>query len=768
MGVFSISAHAAAPIFRIKALLDKGQVLVDGGSSVGLEAGDVLFVHDDQMNLGRVTISRVTETEAYATITDQLKPGSIAIGNFVEFEPIREKVIDASKVPVEPGIPLSSPVREAETLVLGARYSPSKLQELDEKIKALKQQINLGGPDPRLYVELGEALILHNDLDGAINWLKQGVQLDDKSDYVPRGLYRIAQAYVLAGRNDRSVRYLNFITANYPNTPYNKTLNQTAREAREMFETYSLDQALLEPETRLERGGPTRFATSGMTRMPTGPAEEPEERVEKKNEVTEAPPPCPASVDAIAGEVKVTLDGGSDHDADIGECLFGGDKVSTGTGGGVVVLLSSGDALAMYQNSTMVLKGLRRKDDSERDITGAEIQDGEIWAEVETGKGAFDIATPSGVVNVRGTKFFTKILKLSDGSVEVNTFARQGLLEMVDKGGNKTDLKEGMRLDFKNDALTPAKAYNTEAFDSYLNSWLTKLERKQKVGPITASAYTGFLDGAGKPQKGPTEGANPEFIEMLDLASQPSLLGIGGLHDTPTAVVRPMGQIKAGVMNFNSEDNHVDSDHSAQWVAASFAGKGNIELGISRAKDDMSTPTVLGPVDLDVDYTTIGVKFLTQPKANRTRYGFAATYTQNEVSVSRIPAGLSSSAFTMDGDSWTGWAFARWARNRYLLHAGLFMTEDNGNNAKSSSNNLGFFLSYAQQVGDKGLAFAEFITSDSDDALNLGYRHNFSSALSLEAVAKDILDTGSGYSLGLRYGFGGDNAKNKLGESETP
>lgn len=262
--LWALPGRAATPIFRVKALLDKAQVLISGGATEGLEAGDVLFVHDNQRNLGRLTISRVTESEAYALITHELRPGAVEVGHHVEFEPIRDKPTDASPLPLRPGQALSSPVREAETVVLGARYSPSKLQEVDDRIRALKREINLGGEDARLYVELGEAYLLKNDMDTALNWLKQAVKLEQDGDYVARGLYRIAQAYVMSGRNDRAVRYLNFITANYPASPYNKTLNQTAREAREMFERYSLEQSLVEPETRLERGSPRPFATSGM------------------------------------------------------------------------------------------------------------------------------------------------------------------------------------------------------------------------------------------------------------------------------------------------------------------------------------------------------------------------------------------------------------------------------------------------------------------------------------------------------------------------
>ncbi len=262
--LWALPGRAATPIFRVKALLDKAQVLLSGGATDGLEAGDVLFVHDNQRNLGRLTISRVTESEAYALITHELRPGAVEVGHHVEFEPIRDKPTDASPLPLRPGQALSSPVREAETVVLGARYSPSKLQEVDDRIRALKREINLGGEDARLYVELGEAYLLKNDVDTALNWLKQAVKLEQDGDYVARGLYRIAQGYVMSGRNDRAVRYLNFITANYPASPYNKTLNQTAREAREMFERYSLEQSLVEPETRLERGSPRPFATSGM------------------------------------------------------------------------------------------------------------------------------------------------------------------------------------------------------------------------------------------------------------------------------------------------------------------------------------------------------------------------------------------------------------------------------------------------------------------------------------------------------------------------
>lgn len=180
---------------------------------------------------------------------------------------------------------------------------------------------------------------------------------------------------------------------------------------------------------------------------------------------------CPAKINSLAGKVQVKLVGGAWKKAEMDACLFGDDRVKTGKDSGVGLALSDGSTLKVAQLSQTILKGLKKKEDSKREVTGAEMTEGELWAEVAADKGAFVVTTPTGVVNVRGTEFSVRLDKDKKGEKQVQVFTLDGEVALSDKSGKSIPLPKGKAGRILGKALGEAFDFDLAAFEDYLKSW---------------------------------------------------------------------------------------------------------------------------------------------------------------------------------------------------------------------------------------------------------------------------------------------------------
>ncbi len=182
---------------------------------------------------------------------------------------------------------------------------------------------------------------------------------------------------------------------------------------------------------------------------------------------------CPARVDSIAGTVEVQLDGDKKWAAaTLDDCLYGHDSVRTGADSGVSLALADGSLVKFSAESQGKLSGVRRKDDEDREVDGVEMDTGELWAEVAPAEGTFDVITPTGVVDVRGTEFSVRIAKTDDGKPTLQVFTLDGTVALKEKGGKKeVVLGKGKTARVLEGALSDVLDFDIGEFRSYLNSW---------------------------------------------------------------------------------------------------------------------------------------------------------------------------------------------------------------------------------------------------------------------------------------------------------
>lgn len=178
-------------------------------------------------------------------------------------------------------------------------------------------------------------------------------------------------------------------------------------------------------------------------------------------------------MDSLAGTVEVKLDGDAEwKKSAMGDCLFGGDSVKTGADSGLSLVLNDGGMLKFAASTISLLSGKRRKDDKTREVDGAEMTEGEIWADIATDAGAFAVTTPTGVVNVRGTEFTTRVDKDEEGKARLQVFGLSGKVEVEDKGKKKKVLLEaGKAARVVGEELSDAFEFDVAAFKDYLKSW---------------------------------------------------------------------------------------------------------------------------------------------------------------------------------------------------------------------------------------------------------------------------------------------------------
>ncbi len=178
-------------------------------------------------------------------------------------------------------------------------------------------------------------------------------------------------------------------------------------------------------------------------------------------------------MDSLAGKVEVRLFGTEAWTTPkLGDCLFGDDRIKTDADSGVALALNDGGQLKLPALSDMSLIGARRKGDDAREVSGAELGAGELWAEVEASQGAFDVTTPTGVVSVRGTEFSTRVDKDKEGNPRVQVFSLKGEVEVADKDRKKkVKLLAGKTAKLLGKELSDAFDFDVGAFKDYLNSW---------------------------------------------------------------------------------------------------------------------------------------------------------------------------------------------------------------------------------------------------------------------------------------------------------
>lgn len=106
-----------------------------------------------------------------------------------------------------------------------------------------------------------------------------------------------------------------------------------------------------------------------------------------------------ATIVGITGEVEYSVDGGATWtEAGVKQQLPPGASVRTGAGSGAALLLAGGATMKLNEDSTFSVS------DGPGGSAG-ELEEGDLWALMETGGEEITVNTPSAVVAVRGTEF---------------------------------------------------------------------------------------------------------------------------------------------------------------------------------------------------------------------------------------------------------------------------------------------------------------------------------------------------------------------------
>lgn len=178
---------------------------------------------------------------------------------------------------------------------------------------------------------------------------------------------------------------------------------------------------------------------------------------------------CYAAINGIVGTCETQVSGAPEDEwkaAELNQCLNPGDKVRT-LGDGKAAI-KYGDALQMRVNASSTLVIVQQEGSDKPDEI--DLSSGELFAELDKEKdpdSKFKVATPSGVMSVRGTKFNVAITE--DGKTKVNVL--EGVLsvmndlgEVLAEAGKFTELLKGEL------PLDPAD-FNIEDFQKSLDAW---------------------------------------------------------------------------------------------------------------------------------------------------------------------------------------------------------------------------------------------------------------------------------------------------------
>ncbi len=154
------------------------------------------------------------------------------------------------------------------------------------------------------------------------------------------------------------------------------------------------------------------------------------EKQEQKKEV--AGPVKKAITLAVQGKVSYVRDEKS-HTLHSGDALYRGDRVITGAGGGVDLLLGKGVSLRVGEKSEFILKTLQNTEEGGESYS-LHLQEGRLLSQVNKLRAGdrYEVTTPTAIAGVRGTSFevessarSTKVL-LIHGSVEVSKLDSAG------------------------------------------------------------------------------------------------------------------------------------------------------------------------------------------------------------------------------------------------------------------------------------------------------------------------------------------------------
>ena len=198
-------------------------------------------------------------------------------------------------------------------------------------------------------------------------------------------------------------------------------------------------------------------------------------------------------MDSLAGKVEVRLFGTEAWTTPkLGDCLFGDDRIKTDADSGVALALNDGGQLKLPALSDMSLIGARRKGDDAREVSGAELGAGELWAEVEASQGAFDVTTPTGVVSVRGTEFSVRLDKDDKNENRLQVFTLDGSVDLTGKDGKKVNLLKGKTGRILGAVLGEALDFDINGFRDYLDSWKNLLTPGGIRDFIKAKSFDAF------------------------------------------------------------------------------------------------------------------------------------------------------------------------------------------------------------------------------------------------------------------------------------
>ncbi len=130
-----------------------------------------------------------------------------------------------------------------------------------------------------------------------------------------------------------------------------------------------------------------------------------------------------ATIIGITGEVEYSVDGGASWSpAALKLTLTPGASVRTGAGAGTALLLPGGTTMKLNENSSFTLS------DGDSASAGT-LDEGDLWALMETGGDEITVNTPSAVVAVRGTEFALSVDRDETSTLTVvegnTTFANQ-------------------------------------------------------------------------------------------------------------------------------------------------------------------------------------------------------------------------------------------------------------------------------------------------------------------------------------------------------
>ncbi len=195
----------ATPTFKVVSQPRTGELVIGGGSDLGLAPGYVLVIHDGQRTLGWVTLTDVGRATSRANITFEEVPGAMGPGQMATFGP------KPTAPPTDPASPegLREQRHAPANTMAPTRPGSTPLQHL--RATAMDQP---GNPLPSL--DLGRAYLDLGDPQEAIHWLKAAVRADQNGPHVAQALALLADAYALTGNQRLAEKYQHYLAGHYP------------------------------------------------------------------------------------------------------------------------------------------------------------------------------------------------------------------------------------------------------------------------------------------------------------------------------------------------------------------------------------------------------------------------------------------------------------------------------------------------------------------------------------------------------------------------